>query len=299
MNEPRHGSRVELLLEALPYIQSFAGKTVVVKLGGNAMIDADLEQAFALDIVLLRTVGLRPVVVHGGGPQINRMLEELSIPSNFVRGLRVTDARTMRVVEMVLAGEINGEIVSRIQLAGGAAVGISGRDGGLLRARRKPPVGGEDLGQVGEVESVDAKVIEALQDRGFIPVIAPVATGTDGESLNVNADTAAGMIAAALGAERLLLLTDVEGVLGADGTLVPTLTAAGARNLIASGVVDGGMIPKLECCLDALAGGVGKVHMIDGRVPHSVLLELFTNAGIGTEVTAGEPESSEAKTATR
>lgn len=298
MNEPRHGSRVELLLEALPYIQSFAGKTVVVKLGGNAMIDADLEQAFALDIVLLRTVGLRPVVVHGGGPQINRMLEELSIPSNFVRGLRVTDARTMRVVEMVLAGEINGEIVSRIQLAGGAAVGISGRDGGLLRARRKPPVGGEDLGQVGEVESVDAKVIEALQDRGFIPVIAPVATGTDGESLNVNADTAAGMIAAALGAERLLLLTDVEGVLGADGTLVPTLTAAGARNLIASGVVDGGMIPKLECCLDALAGGVGKVHMIDGRVPHSVLLELFTNAGIGTEVTAGEPESSEAKTAT-
>ncbi len=299
MNEPRHGSRVELLLEALPYIQSFAGKTVVVKLGGNAMIDADLEQAFALDIVLLRTVGLRPVVVHGGGPQINRMLEELSIPSNFVRGLRVTDARTMRVVEMVLAGEINGEIVSRIQLAGGAAVGISGRDGGLLRARRKPPVGGEDLGQVGEVESVDAKVIEALQDRGFIPVIAPVATGTDGESLNVNADTAAGMIAAALGAERLLLLTDVEGVLGADGTLVPTLTAAEARNLIASGVVDGGMIPKLECCLDALAGGVGKVHMIDGRVPHSVLLELFTNAGIGTEVTAGEPESSEAKTATR
>ncbi len=286
VNDPRHAARVEVLLEALPYIQRFAGKTVVVKLGGNAMIDRELEQAFALDIVLLRTVGLRPVVVHGGGPQIDRMLEELAIPSSFVRGLRVTDARTMRVVEMVLAGEINGEIVARIQSVGGRAVGLSGKDGGLLRARRKTGIGGEDLGQVGCVEAVDAGVIAALHERGFIPVIAPVAAGTAGESLNVNADTVAGEIAAALGAERLLLLTDVEGILDRDGKLLPTLNEAEARDLIASGVVGGGMIPKLECCLDAVAGGVGKVHVIDGRVPHSVLLELFTDAGIGTEVAA-------------
>ena len=287
VNEPRHAARVEVLLEALPYIQRFAGKTVVVKLGGNAMIDRELEQAFALDIVLLRTVGLKPVVVHGGGPQIDRMLEELAIPSTFVRGLRVTDARTMRVVEMVLAGEINGEIVARIQSVGGRAVGLSGKDGGLLRARRKTSTDGSDLGQVGEVEAVDAGVIEALHERGFIPVIAPVAAGATGESLNVNADTAAGEIAAALGAERLLLLTDVEGILDRDGRLMPTLHQAEARGLIASGVVGGGMIPKLECCLDAIEGGVGKVHVIDGRVPHSVLLELFTDAGIGTEVAAG------------
>ncbi len=280
MDQASRIQHAEILLEALPYIRRFAGTTVVVKYGGNAMIDDGLKQAFARDIVLLKYVGIKPVVVHGGGPQINRMLESLDIQSSFVRGQRVTDASTMRVVEMILAGEINGEIVTRIDLAGGKAAGLSGKDGGLIRARRLD----EDLGQVGQVVSVDAEVIEALQARGFIPVVAPVGSGDDGETLNINADTVAGKLAEALGAEKLLLLTDIEGIQDEAGRLQSSLTVSEARKLIETGVVDGGMIPKVQCCLEALAGGVRMVHIIDGRVRHAPLLELFTDEGIGTEV---------------
>ncbi len=280
MDQESRIQHAEILLEALPYIRRFAGKTVVVKYGGNAMIDDELKQAFARDIVLLKYVGIQPVVVHGGGPQINRMLESLDIQSSFVRGQRVTDASTMRVVEMILAGEINGEIVSNIDQAGGRAAGLSGKDGGLIRARRLD----EDLGQVGQVEGIDAEVIEALQARGFIPIVAPVGSGLDGETLNINADTVAGKLAEALGAEKLLLLTDIEGLQDGDGQLISSLTVSEARGLIDSGVVDGGMIPKVQCCLEALGGGVRMVHIIDGRVKHAPLLELFTNEGVGTEV---------------
>lgn len=280
MDQASRIQHAEILLEALPYIRRFAGKTVVVKYGGNAMIDDDLKQAFARDIVLLKYVGMRPVVVHGGGPQINRMLESLDIQSSFVRGQRVTDASTMRVVEMILAGEINGEIVTRIDLAGGRAAGLSGKDGGLIRARRLD----DALGQVGRVVSVDAEVIEALQARDFIPVVAPVGSGEDGETLNINADTVAGKLAEALGAEKLLLLTDIEGIQDGDGNLLSSLTVSEAQKLIDTGVIDGGMIPKVQCCLGALAGGVRMVHIIDGRVRHAPLLELFTDEGVGTEV---------------
>lgn len=273
----------ETLLEALPYIRRFAGKTVVIKYGGNAMVDEELKRGFAQDIVLLKYVGMNPVVVHGGGPQISKLLGDLSIESRFVKGLRVTDPATMRVVEMVLAGEINGEIVTNIQLAGGRAVGFSGKDGGLLRARRLAHADG-DLGQVGEVLSVDPDLVRALEDDGFIPVIAPVGAGENGESLNINADIAAGKIAEALGAEKFLLLTDVEGILDDAKNLIPSLDAGDARGLIESGTIEGGMIPKVTCALDAIEGGVRQSHIIDGRLPHAVLLELFTDAGIGTEV---------------
>ncbi len=280
MDQASRIQHAEILLEALPYIRRFAGKTVVVKYGGNAMIDDDLKRAFARDIVLLKYVGMRPVVVHGGGPQINRMLDSLDIQSSFVRGQRVTDASTMRVVEMVLAGEINGEIVTNIDLAGGRAAGLSGKDGGLIRAQRLD----DDLGQVGRVADVEVDVIEALQVRGFIPVVAPVGSGPDGETLNINADTVAGKLAEALGAEKLLLLTDIEGIKDADGNLLSSLTVSDARALIDSGVIDGGMIPKVQCCLEALGGGVKMVHILDGRVKHAPLLELFTDEGVGTEV---------------
>lgn len=274
--------QAEVLLEALPYIRRFAGKTVVIKYGGHAMTDETLKQAFARDIVLLKFVGIHPVVVHGGGPQIDRMLSDLNISSTFVRGMRVTDPATMKVVEMVLAGQINGEIVGMINLAGGKAVGFSGRDGSLIVARRAATDNG-DLGQVGEVVGVNPELVRALQQQDFIPVIAPVATGLEGESLNINADIAAGEIAEALGAEKLLLLTDVEGVKDADGQLIRTLSSTQAQKLIDDGVAKAGMIPKIECSLDALRGGVKKVHVIDGRVKHAVLLELFTDEGVGTE----------------
>jgi acetylglutamate kinase len=277
--------RAEILLEALPYIRRFSGKTIVVKYGGNAMIDEELKQAFARDVVLLKFVGINPVIVHGGGPQIDRMLSELQIESTFKRGLRVTDAETMRVVEMVLAGQINGEIVGQINRAGGRAVGFSGKDGNLIVARRVAAAGSEgDIGQVGEVVGVNPELVKALEERDFIPVIAPVGSSSDGESLNINADTAAGKIAEALEAEKLLLLTDVAGIKDARGELISTLAASEASTLIASGVVTAGMIPKVECCLQALRGGVKKVHIIDGRVRHAVLLELFTDQGVGTEV---------------
>jgi acetylglutamate kinase len=277
--------RAEILLEALPYIRRFAGKTIVIKYGGNAMIDDELKQAFAQDVVLLKFVGINPVVVHGGGPQIDRMLSDLHIPSTFHRGLRVTDPATMKVVEMVLAGQINGEIVSMIHQAGGRAVGFSGKDGSLIVARRIGAAGSDaDLGQVGEVVGVNPELVRALEERDFIPVIAPIGAGADGESLNINADTAAGKIAESLEAEKLLLLTDVPGIKDADGKLLSTLRASEAEEMIASGVVTAGMIPKVECCLQALRGGVKKVHIIDGRVRHAVLLEVFTDQGVGTEV---------------
>lgn len=280
MDQASRIQHAEILLEALPYIRRFAGKTVVVKYGGNAMIDDDLKQAFARDIVLLKFVGIQPVVVHGGGPQINRMLDSLDIKSSFVRGQRVTDASTMRVVEMILSGEINGEIVTNIDQAGGKAAGLSGKDGGLIRAQRLD----DELGQVGQVVSVEADIIQALQSRDFIPVVAPVGAGPDGETLNINADTVAGKLAEALSAEKLLLLTDIEGIQDGDGNLLSSLTVSSAQELIDSGVVNGGMIPKVQCCLDALGGGVRMVHIIDGRVKHAPLLELFTHEGVGTEV---------------
>ncbi len=277
--------RAEILLEALPYIRRFSGKTVVIKYGGNAMVDDELKHAFAQDVVLLKYVGINPVVVHGGGPQIDRMLSDLQIPSTFRRGLRVTDKATMRVVEMVLAGQINGEIVSMINLSGGRAVGFSGKDGNLIVARRIAQPGGEgDLGQVGEVIGVNPELVRALEERGFIPVVAPIGASAEGESLNINADTAAGKIAEALEAEKLLLLTDVTGIKDQHGELISTLRVSDAESLIERGVVTSGMIPKVECCLQALRGGVHKVHIIDGRVRHAVLLELFTDRGVGTEV---------------
>jgi acetylglutamate kinase len=273
----------EILLEALPYIKRFAGKTIVIKYGGNAMIADDLQQAFAEDLVLLKYVGIHPVVVHGGGPQINRMLEELSIESRFVGGMRVTDPPTMRVVEMVLAGEINARIVTNIQHAGGRAAGFSGKDGGLLQAQRLRHAAG-DLGQVGEITAVDPGLIRAMEGNDFIPVIAPVGSSQDGESLNINADTAAGRIAEALGAEKFLLLTDVEGILDRNGQLITSLNADQAAELIEDGTIEGGMLPKIACCLQALRGGVSQVHILDGRIKHALLLELFTDSGVGTAV---------------
>ncbi|MEO2168998.1 MAG: acetylglutamate kinase [bacterium] len=283
MDQASQIRHAEILLEALPYIRRFAGKTVVVKYGGSAMVDDSLKRAFAQDIVLLKYVGMNPVVVHGGGPQINQLLADLNIESRFVRGMRVTDAATMRVVDMVLAGQINGEIVTNIQRAGGKAVGFSGKDGGLLQGKRLDSEKG-DLGHAGEVVSVDPGIIRAMERDGFIPVIAPVGASKDGESLNINADIAAGKIAEALGAEKFLLLTDVEGILDNAKNLIPSLDAGQAQKLIDDGTVEGGMIPKVSCCLEALAGGVRQVHVIDGRQRHAVLLELFTDTGVGTEV---------------
>jgi acetylglutamate kinase len=285
--------KAEVLLEALPYIRRFNGKTFVVKYGGKAMVDEELQSSFAEDIALLKYVGINPVVVHGGGPQIDKMLEKLALESRFVRGMRVTDEATMDVVEMVLVGKINKQIVTCINRHGGHAVGLSGKDGQLLLARKMlvrvdaPGRASEtvDVGQVGEIVKVDVSVIRSLDGANFIPVIAPVAVGENGESYNVNADIAAGKMAEALAAEKLILLTDVEGVKGRDGALVPALSAEEAREMIAAGIIDGGMIPKIECCIEALRGGVQQAHVIDGRVKHALLLEVLTNEGVGTEVT--------------
>jgi acetylglutamate kinase len=283
--------KADTLLEALPYIQRFSGKTLVVKYGGHAMEDEELKQQFAQDIVLLKFVGMNPVVVHGGGPQIGELLKRLGIASRFVRGMRVTDAATMEVVEMVL-GKINQEVVSLMNRQGGKAVGLSGKDGELIVARKmlvtveeegKPPAT-HDVGQVGEVVGVNPRVIHALTEANFIPVIAPVGVGENGESYNINADLVAGKVAEALRAEKLILLTDVEGIKDKNGALIPTLGSTDAEKLIKNGTIGEGMIPKVECCIDALHGGVQKTHIIDGRVRHATLLEIFTKEGIGTEV---------------
>ncbi len=282
--------RAETLIEALPYIQAFAGKTVVVKYGGHAMQDPALEDGFARDIVLLATVGIHPIVVHGGGPQIARLLSQLGIETRFHEGLRVTDERTMEVVEMVLTGRVNGDIVRRINKFGGNAVGLAGKDGNLIRAE-KMRLGGAtreetvDLGQVGEVAEIRPDILSTLIARGFIPVVAPVGQGAGGQALNLNADHVAGRVAEALRAEKLILLTDVDGVMDRDGRLLSSLTVSQAEALIADGVIEGGMIPKIRCVIDAVKNGVGKTHIINGSLPHAVLLEIFTRGGVGTEVT--------------
>lgn len=288
-------ARAEILLEALPYIRRYSGKTMVIKYGGHAMVDEALKESFAQDVVLLKYVGINPVIVHGGGPQITQLLAQLGIESRFVRGMRVTDQATMDVVEMVLVGRVNREIVSLINRHGGRAVGLSGKDGGLILARKltvpDAQAGGRriDIGLVGEVRAVDPAVIAALDRSDFIPVIAPIGVGEGGETYNINADVVAGEVAEALGAEKLILLTDVEGIRDADGRLISTLDAERAAELIRSGVIGEGMIPKVECCIEALRGGTRKTHIIDGRVKHAVLLEIFTRAGVGTEVVRARP----------
>ncbi len=287
--------QADLLVQALPFLRRYAGITVVVKYGGHAMGNETLAAQFGRDIALLKQVGVNPVVVHGGGPQINAMLQRLAIPSTFVDGLRVTDASMVEVVEMVLAGTVNKHVTGLINQAGALAVGICGKDGGLIRARkltrtvRDPDSHIEralDLGFVGEPESVDVRVIHALTGAGLIPVIAPVAMGSDGQTYNINADSVAGAIAGALGARRLLMLTDVAGVLDADRQLIPDLTIAQVEANIASGVISGGMIPKVENCVDAVRKGVRGAVILDGRIGHACLLELFTDGGIGTLIRA-------------
>lgn len=287
--------KAEILIEALPYIKKFHGKTVVVKYGGNAMINEELKQAVISDIVLMQLVGMRPVLVHGGGPDINKMLKKLEIESNFINGLRYTDADTIDVVEMVLVGKVSSSIVSEINQAGGLAVGLSGKDAHLLTAHKKTTLkkdtaGAEeecDLGFVGEIDNVNIELIDYLLDKGYIPVVSPVAIGPDGESLNVNADIVAGKVAAALQAEKLVLLTDVEGLYANyedKNTLISRLKVDEVDKLVEKGVIAGGMLPKIFCCVDALKGGVERTHILDGRVQHSILLEVFTNKGIGTMV---------------
>jgi acetylglutamate kinase len=284
--------KAEILMEALPYIRRFYGKTFVVKYGGNAMVDEELKESFAQDVVLLKYVGINPVVVHGGGPQIDEVLTKMGIGKRFVRGMRVTDPETVDIIEMVLVGKVNKEIVTLINQHGGLAVGLSGKDGSLIRARKmsiKVSSDGEppeiiDIGMVGEIVGINPTVINSLDEDRFIPVIAPVGVGDQGETYNINADLVAGQIAEALGAEKLILLTDVEGVKDKHGKLLSTLKINQARKLIQDGVVAEGMIPKVECCMAALTGGVGKTHIIDGRVKHAVLLEIFTEEGVGTEV---------------
>jgi acetylglutamate kinase len=272
-----------VLIEALPYIRRFAGKVLVIKYGGHAMENDELKDAFAEDVALLKYVGMNPVIVHGGGPQIDAAVKQAGITPRFVRGMRVTDEATMDIVEQVLAGKISGEIVAALNRHGARAVGLSGKDGELVVARKR---GGsdEDLGLVGDVVGVNPGVIEALDTKGFIPVIAPTAADASGQTFNINADVVAGKIAEALRAEKLVLLTDIEGVKTKDGELIPTLTTDDAELLIADGTIRGGMIPKIECCMEALRGGVQQAHVIDGRVRHALLLEILTNQGVGTEV---------------
>jgi len=285
--------KADVLLEALPYIQRFFNKTIVIKYGGHAMDDEDLKVSFIRDVILMRYIGLNPVIVHGGGPQIDGMLEKIGKKSNFVEGMRVTDGETMDIVEMVLVGKVNKEIVSLINQYGGHAVGLSGMDGGLIRARKLwiPRQGKEgqekellDIGQVGEVESINPEVIETIKNNKWIPVIAPVGVGPAGEMYNINADLVAGKIAASLRAEKFILLTDVEGVLDTEKRLISTMNAEMAGRLLKEGIIKGGMIPKVNCCLQALQEGVKKTHIIDGRVKHAILLEIFTDEGIGTQI---------------
>jgi len=283
-------AKAEILLEALPYLRAFFGKTIVIKYGGHAMSNDELKESFAQDVTLLKYVGMNPVIVHGGGPQIDDMLDRLGIRSRFVRGMRVTDAPTMDVVEMVLVGKINKEIVALINRHGGHAVGLSGKDGELIVGRKMHVPGvprnspEHDIGMVGEVIGVNPKIIESLDASDFIPVIAPVGVGLEGETYNINAVLVAGKIAQSLAGEKLILLTDIEGIKDKDGALASTLASDEALDMITSGVITQGMIPKVECCIEALKGGVAKTHIIDGRVRHAVLLEIFTTEGVGTEV---------------
>jgi len=289
--------KASVLVEALPYIRTFAGKTIVIKYGGKAMTEETLKDRFALDVVLLKYVGLNPVIVHGGGPQIDQMLSRLGIEARFRQGVRVTDQATMDVVEMVLAGKINMEIVSLLNRHGGRAVGLSGKDGGLILAKPLTAKAWseslatdwdgseeEDFGLVGEVQYVDARLVLKLQEDRFIPVIAPIGTDKMGNTYNINADLVAGAVAAALKAEKLLVLTDVKGIRDAKGRHVSTLSRKDMQRMVRKGTISEGMLPKVRACLTALDGGVSKAHIIDGRMPHAILLEIFTDKGIGTEI---------------
>jgi len=289
-------SRASTLIEALPYLQRFADQTIVIKYGGNAMVEAHLKESFAMDITLLKQVGINPVVVHGGGPQIGNLLKKMGKQAEFIDGMRVTDDETMDIVEMVLAGSVNKEIVANINRAGGKAVGLSGKDGGLICARkmkftRKTPELDVpeiiDLGHVGQVHKINTEILSVLENDKFIPVIAPVGYYKDeAQSYNINADLVAGAVAQALGAAKLILLTDVPGVLDENKNLQSQFTAEKARSWIEKGVIAGGMIPKVNCCLDAVENGVQRAHIIDGRVPHAILLEMFTDEGVGTVFSA-------------
>ncbi len=283
-----------VLTEALPYIQRFTGKTIVVKYGGNAMVDENLKNSFARDIVLMKLVGMHPIVVHGGGPQIGELLKKLDIQSSFVDGMRVTDSATMDVVEMVLGGLVNKQIVSLLSKNGGKAIGITGKDGDFIRARkmtitRKTPEMEVpeiiDIGHVGEVESINSAIIHMMKQSDFIPVIAPIGFDATGQSYNINADIVAGKVAAQVGAEKLILLTNIAGVQNKAGQVVTGLTTAQVKDMIADGTIYGGMLPKISCALDAVNSGVSSAHIIDGRIPHAVLLEVFTDKGIGTQIT--------------
>ena len=277
-----------VLIEAMPYIQRFHGKTIVIKYGGNAMTDVSLQEGFARDVVLLKLVGMNPVVVHGGGPQIGELLKRVGKQSEFIQGMRVTDEETLDVVEMVLGGLVNQDIVTLINRAGGNAVGLTGKDGNFIHARklmlRKPDASDEaiDIGQVGEVVSIDPGIVTLLCNQNFIPVIAPLGVGEGGEAYNINADLVAGKLAVTLQAEKLLLLTNTTGVLDKQGQVLTGLNGARVRELIADGTISGGMLPKVDCALDAVQNGVKTAHIIDGRVPHALLLEVLTDEGIGT-----------------
>ncbi|NOQ42146.1 MAG: acetylglutamate kinase [Desulfuromusa sp.] len=286
-------AKANVLMETLPWIKRFSGKTIVIKYGGNAMVEEHLKEGFARDVIMMKYIGLNPVVVHGGGPQIGKVLEAMKIESHFIQGMRVTDSKTMDVVEMVLGGKVNKEIVTNINRYGGNAVGITGKDGGLIQARKlemttinpdtlTPEI--IDIGMVGEVESVDPTIIKSLKENDFIPVIAPIGGGLNGETYNINADLVAGRIAGALRAEKLILLTDIEGVKDKQGKLISTIDIQRVPDLINNGTISGGMIPKVNCCVDAVEEGVTRAHIIDGRMEHACLLEMFTDKGIGTVV---------------
>ncbi len=285
--------KANTLMEALPYIRRFSGKTFVIKYGGHAMADERLKESFALDVIMLKSLGINAVIVHGGGPQINETLKRYGIVSEFVRGMRVTDAETMSVVEMVLVGQVNKEVVGYLNLHGGRAVGLCGKDGTLLLAKKMlQEISDEngaleqvDIGFVGDVVKVNTDLIKTLEQGGYLPVIAPVGVGLDGESYNINADVVAGRVAAALNAEKLILLTDTPGVLDNDKKLIQKISVAQMHRLIEDESITGGMIPKVVCCAEALNDGVKKAHIIDGRMEHSILLEIFTDVGIGTEIT--------------
>ncbi|MFM8691995.1 MAG: acetylglutamate kinase [Limnohabitans sp.] len=282
--------QAQILSQAMPYIRKFHGKTLVIKYGGNAMTDPALQQAFAEDVVLLKLVGMNPVVVHGGGPQIENALKRLGKKGEFIQGMRVTDAETMEVVEWVLAGEVQQDIVGMINRAGGKAVGLTGRDGGLIRARKlrlldsQDPGKVHDVGQVGDIESIDPSILQCLQDDAFIPVVSPIGFGASNESYNINADVVAAKLAMALQAEKLLMLTNIRGVLDKDGELLPELTPRRIDELCADGTISGGMIPKIAGALDAARSGVNAVHIIDGRVPHAMLLEVLSDQAFGTMI---------------
>ena len=286
LNQGEAGNFARILTESLPYIQRFTGKTFVIKFGGNAMTDPELHESFARDVVLMKLVGMNPVVVHGGGPQIGQLLERLNIETEFVDGMRVTDERTMNVVEMVLGATVNKEIVDSIHRNGGRAIGMTGKDGQLIQAKKLSGQWGangqQDIGQVGEVSSIDTDLLSVLQESDYIPIIAPVAGGPDGQTYNINADLVAGKLAEVLQAEKLMLLTNVSGLLDADGKTLTGLSTEQVQELITSGVIHSGMLPKIQCALSAVHNGVTSAHIIDGRVSHAALLEIFSDEGIGT-----------------